>query len=354
MKISIGINLKQGPWGGGNLFGKSLSEFLREQGCRVCFDLRPTDLDLILLFDPRPGSTSASYDDRAVCRYLVRKNPNAVVLHRVNECDERKNTSGINRVLARASSRADHTVFISEYLRELFAHRGDGALHNSVIHNGADTSVFHARGQQPWDGRSKLRVATHHWAGHWMKGFDIYQKFDRLLGQPGYSDRLEFTYIGNTPVDFTFQHAKHIQPLHGHALAQELRTHHLYLTASQNEPAGMHHIEAAMCGLPLLYRLSGALPEYCRGHGIGFDTHNWPERLEHATQQYDTLHDAMRSYSFTAQRMCRAYFKLMKEMVARRRELIAQRQRAALWRGALGGWGNAVRVVARRRLRQHE
>ena len=36
--------------------------------------------------------------------------------------------------------------------------------------------------------------------------------------------------------------------------------HDLYISASINEPAGMHHIEGLLCGLPIIYRDNGALP----------------------------------------------------------------------------------------------
>ena len=32
----------------------------------------------------------------------------------------------------------------------------------------------------------------------------------------------------------------------------------------------MHHIEGILCGLPIIYRESGALPEYCKKYGISF------------------------------------------------------------------------------------
>ena len=32
----------------------------------------------------------------------------------------------------------------------------------------------------------------------------------------------------------------------------------------------MHHIEGALSGLPLIFRKSGALPEYCSDYGIEF------------------------------------------------------------------------------------
>src|SRR6056300_341450 len=49
MKISIGANLFEGPWGGGNLFVKNLSEYLLGNGHEVVFDLFSNDIDIILL-----------------------------------------------------------------------------------------------------------------------------------------------------------------------------------------------------------------------------------------------------------------------------------------------------------------
>ena len=54
------------------------------------------------------------------------------------------------------------------------------------------------------------------------------------------------------------------------ALAAELKRHHAYVTGSMNEPGGNHQNEGALCGLPLLYRRSGCMPEYCAGFGIDF------------------------------------------------------------------------------------
>ena len=39
MKISIGTNIKDGPWGGGNLFAINLREFLLSNGHEVVTSL---------------------------------------------------------------------------------------------------------------------------------------------------------------------------------------------------------------------------------------------------------------------------------------------------------------------------
>ena len=49
MKVSIGTNIKDGPWGGGNLFAINLSNFLRSKGIEVIYDLEDDDIDIILI-----------------------------------------------------------------------------------------------------------------------------------------------------------------------------------------------------------------------------------------------------------------------------------------------------------------
>ena len=40
MKVSIGANIKEGPWGGGNLFVINLRNYLEKKGHEVIFDLK--------------------------------------------------------------------------------------------------------------------------------------------------------------------------------------------------------------------------------------------------------------------------------------------------------------------------
>ena len=60
MKVSIGSKIVNGPWGGGNLFVKNLSNFLINNGHNVIYDLSDKDIDLILLTDPRSRKESSS------------------------------------------------------------------------------------------------------------------------------------------------------------------------------------------------------------------------------------------------------------------------------------------------------
>jgi len=326
MKIALGHKVHDGPWGGGNQFARALAAALTAAGHRVVFDLKDGDIDVILVTDPRFRNPVSGFHHGHAFRYLLFRNRRAIVVHRINECDERKNTRGMNWRLRLANYCADHTVFIASWLKDLAVwHGGDGRGH-SVILNGGDTAVFHDSGHADWDGRAPLKLVTHHWGGNWLKGFDVYQALDRLLADPAWRGRIAFTYIGNLPAGFAFANATHLAPLSGHALAEELRRHHVYVTGSVNEPGGMHHIEGALCGLPLLYRNSGALPEYGRGFGIMFEGADVVPALAAMPGRYGEFRAALKTYPHTAQRMCNHYIALFEELLDRRETIVARRR----------------------------
>jgi hypothetical protein len=329
MKIAIGYHLQDGPWGGGNQFATSLANALSLRGDSVRFDLHDPDIDIILMTDPRARSPNVSFSAGKVFRYLL-QHPNAIVVHRINECDERKATKNMNLRLRCANYVADHTVFIATWLTKLNVWRNEST--HSTILNGADSTIFAGGRNISWDGASPLKLVTHHWGGNYLKGFDVYAKIDELLISEKWRNKLEFTFIGNVPPNFSFRNATHIKPLQGRELALELEKHHIYVTASINEPAGMHHIEGAMSGLPILYRNSGALPEYCSSFGIQYENADFVSALTRAVNEYPRLKEKMQSYPHTAQVMCKKYLSLFDDLVSNKHTITANRK---LWRSPI-------------------
>ena len=325
MKLAIGYLIQEGPWGGGNRFAQSIAQEMISKGHEVVFDLHDPDIDVILLTDPRPRSPSVSFSAGAILRYLIFKNPTALVIHRVNECDERKGTKFMNAALVRANWSADFTVFVGSWLTDLPVWKRHLRTPHSVILNGADPSVFNPEGFQPWQGSGPLRLVTHHWGGNWMKGFDIYQHIDRMLAELTWKERLEFTYIGNIPAGFQFQNVRHVAPLNGIALASEIKKHHAYVTASINEPGGNHQNEAGACGLPLLYRRSGCLPEYCAGFGIPFDENDFEVALNELLSTYINLVPLMKNWPHLSPRTCADYTHLFESLLLRRQSILSNR-----------------------------
>ena len=331
MKVSIGTNLKEGPWGGGNLFAINLSNFLKDNDHHVVFDLFDDDIDIILLTEPRKTSESSAFTHIDVNNYLKYKNNNAIVVHRINECDERKNTNNVNEYLIDVNKSADYTVFVSNWLMSLFENQGISHQDKKVILAGADTNVFNSKNFSPWVRGDKLKIVTHHWGNNWNKGFEIYQRIDNMLNQDNWKDKIHFTYIGNVPNEFKFFNATHIEPLSGKKLAEELKKNHLYVTASRNEPSGNHHIEAAQCSLPLLYVESGGIPEYCNGFGLSFNNDNFEEKLEEIIDNYDEYLNAMSGYPFSSNKMSNEYLELFYELKNDEDKIIKKRQNKDLY-----------------------
>ena len=321
IKLSIGSNIVKGPWGGGNQFAISLTNYLRGKGNVIIDHLRDRDIDIILMTDPRKNLVSCKYNQLEISKYLTKK-PDTIVVHRINECDERKGTKNVNNYLKRANRIADHTVFISSFLKGLFIDGGILDTGNySVIKNGADKNVFNIEGRAKWDGRSPIKLVTHHWGGNYYKGFDIYRIIDDLIVGKNSNLGIEFNYIGNLPRDFTFKNSKVIAPIAGRSLADKIKENHIYITASINEPAGMHHIEGAMCGLPLLYRNSGGIPEYAKGFGVMFDGgDDFTLKLREIISKYDYYYNKMKDYPYNSLLMCYKYEKLFNNLLESRKK----------------------------------
>ena len=319
MKLSIGSNIVKGPWGGGNKFAIGLTNYLKDKGSTVIDHLNDRNIDIILMTEPRKNLVSCKYNQLEISKYLIRK-PDTIVVHRINECDERKGTKNVNKYLQRANRVADHTVFISSFLQKLFI--GGEILdtkNHSVIRNGADNTIFNMKNRTKWDKKSTLKLVTHHWGGNYYKGFDVYEILDLLVKDKLDNINLEFNYIGNIPRDFTFKNSKVYGPLNGKDLANKIKENHIYITASINEPAGMHHIEGAMCGLPLLYRNSGGIPEYAKSFGVMFDgKDDFTYKLRELIKNYDNYYSKMKNYPYNSKLMCSKYEKLLNKLLANR------------------------------------
>jgi hypothetical protein len=116
-------------------------------------------------------------------------------------------------------------------------------------------------------------------------------------------------------------------------LAQEIQKHDIYLTAAKYEAAGMHHIEGALSGLPILYRDHAGMPEYCQGYGISFTAENFEPKLQQMIDTYDDWQERMQDYPHTAERMTEKYYELFKQLLQQRNDVIKRRQwsRRPLW-----------------------
>lgn len=315
MKVSIGSKIIDGPWGGGNLFVSNLSSYLKELGHEVIFNLSDRDIDIILLTDPRSRKESTStFNHLEIQKYKKLVNNNVVVIQRINECDERKGTVNINKFYLEVSNTADHVIFVSSWLENIYLNLGLNKNKSSVILAGADEKIFNFDKNIEPKKPKQYKLVTHHWSSHKNKGFETYDLIDKLISSEKWKEKIEFTYIGNISNEYKFQNIKLIDPLAGKNLAEELKRHHIYVTGSVNEPSGNHHIEAAQCGLPILYINSGGIPEYCEGFGIEFNE-NFEERLEDMINNYNYYKTKLAKYPRSSTKMCNEYYHLFEKLM---------------------------------------
>lgn len=315
MKISLNSKLISGPYGGGMQFAKYLEDFLLAKNIEVVKDLRDDNIDIILHINPFPFLMKASAFSFFDAYLYKMRYPKTIIIQRVNECDERKGTGYMNKLLIKVSNYSDFIIFISSWLKPLLEKSGlSRNMPSGVIFNGVDTRIFNRENKKNWNKKERLKIVTHHWAKNYLKGHDVYQKLDNLLEKKEFRNKFEFTFIGNYPDDLTYKNTKIIRPLSDKKLANELKKHHIYITASRNEPGGMHHIEGALCGLPLLYINSGALPEYCGNYGLRFNINNLEEKLNEMARTYDFWLEKIKSYNNTAEKMATDYYNLFREL----------------------------------------
>ena len=71
------------------------------------------------MIDPRFNHPNVTFTTKEILKYLLYKNKNVIVVHRINECDERKNTKFTNFILRLSNYCADHTVFVGRWMTHL-------------------------------------------------------------------------------------------------------------------------------------------------------------------------------------------------------------------------------------------
>lgn len=305
MKIMFNRKIIEGPWGGGNFFIKEMTNFLRQKGHKVCFDFE-NDIDVIFMVDPKDVGYDRGYSIGDIIDYGS-DYPDTEIIHRINECDQRKGTDFIDSLLLESNTIADHTIFISQWLADYFIKRGFDREYD-VVYNGCNLSHFYPKSAYERTEDSPIRLVTHHWSDNWMKGFDLYNALDEL-------DRgdVEFTYIGRYNNQYQPKNTRIVSPLHGEQLGNELRQHDIYVTASRFEPCGMHHVEGSASGLPVLYhRDGGGINELCKKHGVEFyDIDSFMGGLDVIIQNYEDFVSRIDLSYLSSNRMCEEYLNVL-------------------------------------------
>ena len=314
MKVALGSKIIKGPWGGGNLFTINLKNYLNNKNIEVTNSLIDSDIDIILLTEPRIESSTSTITLFEAMMYKKYVNTKVKLIHRINECDERKNTNFVNKKMIKISRKCDFTIYVSSWIETLYRESGINVVNSNVVMSGSDKNIFNKENKKIWNRSSKLKIITHHWGNNWNKGFDVYCYIDKLLDESDFSEKFEFTYVGNLPKNFSFKNVSYKKPLSGIKLSEELKANDLYITGSLNEPSGNHQIEASLCGLPVLYINSGGIPEYQKNFGIEFEINNLNEKFEEVHKNYDFYYKKNENFPYNSELMCENYLDIMKSI----------------------------------------
>jgi hypothetical protein len=203
MKILVNRKPVAGPWGGGNLFLKSLYENLPKLGHEIVTKIEP-NIDLILIINPR-------YDQLGI---------------------------SIN----------DATIFVSNWMKKYFLEKGWKCSRNFILFNGV--KKVHEKVSKLNNG--KINLVTHHWSDNYLKGFDVYDFLDDFVSS---NSNFTFTYVGRERG--TFKNSRVVSPLCGDDLHLELKKYDVYVSASRYDPGPNHILEAISCELPILVHCDG-------------------------------------------------------------------------------------------------
>ena len=190
IKVHILFEFKEGPWGGGNQFLKSLKQYL--QAVEV-YEADVQKADVILL-------NSYQYIHQAA--RLKLDHPDKLFIHRIdgpirlyNEKSDRRDfiTNIASRLIAEA------TIFQSEWSRKENYQLGlKKNRFETVITNAPDPMIFNRQGKQAFSADRKTKLIAASWSPNWNKGFRVYQWLDENLD----FDKYEMVFVGNSPVKF--------------------------------------------------------------------------------------------------------------------------------------------------------
>ena len=300
MKILFTLKPLNGSNGGGCFFVKNLVNYLIKKRFEIVYTLQK-GIDLIFIIDPRKNRTNNFHIDEIID--YKKQNPSVKIIHRVNECDIKRDKSiNIDPKLIKTMQIADHVIFISKWLQNYFIKKYKVKIKNySCILNGCNSNYFFPNKNINLN-KNKIKIITHHWSNNYLKGFEIYNKLDEILPR---NKNIEFTFVGRYNKKYKPKNIKLISPKSDMELANIIRKHDIYLTATQNEPCGMHHLEGLSCGLPILYfKGGGAIKEACDGVGEEFQNiDDFLIKLKLLVDNYEIYRNKI-DYNFLSSNRC--------------------------------------------------
>jgi len=177
----------------------------------------------------------------------------------------------------------DGTIFQSNWSKEKNIYLGmKKNQYETTILNAPNPDIFNKQDKKTFDKQQKTKLIATSWSNNIKKGFEVYKWMDENLDFSKY----EMTFVGNSP--FKFKNIILKEPMNSEALANELKSHDIFITASQSDPCSNSLIEAMHCGLPALGLDDGGHTEIISYGGEVFKTSNEiSQKLDLIVQSYE-------------------------------------------------------------------
>jgi glycosyltransferase involved in cell wall biosynthesis len=265
------------PAGGGNQALRAVIAEIDRRGVRVGINTVSPSTRAVLF-------NSFNFD-RARLELLARRLNGARMVHRVGAVTSlyRGFDDGTDARVAEMNAKlADATIAISHATIAMYREIGIELVDPHVVYNGCDNRIFNREGRTPFGRDRKSRLISTSWSDNPRKGGPTYQWLEEHLDW----DRFEFTFVGNTQTPF--RRARHIPPVPSEDLAALLRSHDIFVTATEHDAYSNALVEALSCGLPAVYLDSGGSSEAVKGAGFGFrDREELPGLLDRLVDEYE-------------------------------------------------------------------
>ena len=264
LNVYINRNPIIGPYGGGNHWVTAFHEYAQKNNLNLVklnknktFDIKP---DIMLMMSPHienPISDLSIQEMFNIRNELLLNRKHSIIIGRVNECDARKATTGVDELWTNVSKILDGTIWVSNWLKSYFWQktgwfcRDDQVLRNAVIINGVNKKIF-KRNTQNQINNGKINIVMAHWSDNPLKGADYIKFLDEFVGN---NNQYTFTFIGRTKVEL--KNSRHIPPLFGEELGKAIARNSICINASRFDPGPNSTIEAISCGLPTYVHSDG-------------------------------------------------------------------------------------------------
>lgn len=271
------------PAGGAHQTLRALVGECRRRGIRVAHNVVPRGTRACLFnsfnFDAARLERFARHAEG--CR-MVHRVGAVTTLYRGYDDGTDAHVAELNRRFAAA------TIAISQATIDMYRSIGIELVAPRVVHNVVDPSIFHPNGRAPFDRSRKTRLVAVSWSDNPHKGGPTYRWLEDALDW----DRYSFTYVGNTQEEF--ERITVVPPLPSRELAELLRAHDVFVTATENDAYSNALVEALSCGLPAVYLDSGGSSEAVQDGGFAFtDREQIPALLDRLRDEYEARQAAI-------------------------------------------------------------